>query len=797
MNNFSNDKQTANIRCQQMWDKKNELKNNAYLYRTVQPCRAKASLISLFVIILAAIGVISPAIASTTDLPAKITYTIPSENPNSPQFSTPTEACTYALEKSGNYGYPDNVYDIVGEYPPIYPYTKCSFSFKSNSSRYTALGMFSIHDTCPDGYLSERVTYTDFKCTLVRGNKYPDSCDTTGNPIYTAYGNKLQREIDYTETSSSNLRLDRLYRSALTSQMDISHLSTNKSLGSFGVNWVHSYSRAINFVSNSTLSAVYAYRPDGRMHIFRPSVNGWIPDADISDKITELKDTTSGSTIGWQYTIASTNEVENYDSKGLLISIKARTGEIQTLTYSTNTRNVLLIRVTDHYGRQLNFTYDSFGRISSMTDPADNITRYSYDASGNLSTVTYPDDTPADLSNNPKKTYIYGELANTANVSQPNALTGIIDENGVRFATFKYAANRFAISTEHANGVEKYSLVYTFDALGKRITNVTDPLGSVRTTYFTTVLGVMKSTGTNQPGGSGCSAASSAITYDANSNVSSRTDFNGNRTNYRYDLTRNLETSRTEGLTKAGAATPATRTITTLWHPAFRLPVQITNGNQQTTYVYNSQGDLTDKTVKDTATNTARSWHTTYTYSSVPGVLLQKVEDGPRTDVADLTTYDYYPSDAACTGGHLGCRGQLKQLTDALGHVTQLDRYNAHGQVEQLTDPNGLVTTLAYDLRQRLVSFDSGGETTTYTYDPAGQLTRITRPDGAYLEYSYDAAHRLIKTQDNLGNTLVYTLDALGNRIKEEAHDPNGQLARTQSRVYDALSRLQNLILPQ
>jgi len=165
--------------------------------------------------------------------------------------------------------------------------------------------------------------------------------------------------------------------------------------------------------------------------------------------------------------------------------------------------------------------------------------------------------------------------------------------------------------------------------------------------------------------------------------------------------------------------------------------------------------------------------------------------------VSDLTTYDYYPADAACIGGHLGCRGQLKQITDALGHVTRLTRYSANGQLEQLTDPNGLVTTVTYDVRQRLTSLDVGGETTTYSYDPAGQVTRVTRPDGAYLAYSYDAAHRLIKTQDNLGNTLTYTLDAMGNRIKEEAHDPGGQLARSQSRVYDALSRLQSLILPQ
>jgi YD repeat-containing protein len=332
---------------------------------------------------------------------------------------------------------------------------------------------------------------------------------------------------------------------------------------------------------------------------------------------------------------------------------------------------------------------------------------------------------------------------------------------------------------------------------GSNSSIVTDALNTSRTNSLQIVQGVVKSGGQSQPAGAGCSAAASNISYDANGNVASRTDFNGHRTDYSYDLSRNLETSRTEGLTASGANTSATRTITTLWHSTLRLPVQITNGNQQTTYSYNPQGDVTDKTVTDTATQATRTWTTTYTYGAVLGVLVQKVEDGPRTDVADVTTYAYYPADASCIGGHFGCRGQLQQVTDALGHRTTINRYNVHGQVEELTDANGLVTTLTYDQRQRLTSLDAGGQTTTYTYDPAGQLTRVTRPDGAYLAYTYDAAHRLIQTQDNLGNIVIYTLDVLGNRVKEEAHDPGGQLARSQTRVYDALSRLQNLIQQQ
>lgn len=313
----------------------------------------------------------------------------------------------------------------------------------------------------------------------------------------------------------------------------------------------------------------------------------------------------------------------------------------------------------------------------------------------------------------------------------------------------------------------------------------------------------------SQPGGSGCGPAAEAITYDANGNVASRSDFNGKKTTYAYDLARNLETSRTEGLSGAGAALPETRTITTSWHASWRLPVQVNeyagasaSGNplRRTQLAYDERGNVVSRSITDVAAGVTRTWTTSYTYSAaVPGLILQKVEDGPRTDVADTTVTDYYPHDEVCAGAALGtgrdkgCRGQVKRMTNPLGQVTQFTRYNAHGQVEEIVDPNGVVTTLTYDLRQRLTSRSTAGETTSFQYDPVGQLTRLTQPDGSYINYTYDAARRLTEVADNLGNRIAYTLDAAGNRTKEEVFDPQGALAKTLSRAYDALGRLQTL----
>jgi YD repeat-containing protein len=640
---------------------------------------------------------------------------------------------------------------------------------------YGNAAIWIISPTCPAGYslsaglcnLADPSKVQKPTPAKILKNQGPASCGYSfalvGNPIHSGTGNKTQQIEDYSD-SGAFLTLTRSYNSTSTEDNGI------------GIGWNFNWKE---YAVSQAPTYAYVTRPGGKKYLFKLNVATWIPDADVTDQLQRVADA-NNATTGWRYLTAE-GDIEVYDASGNLVSLTNRVGQTWTLTRTGTTMSV-----ADPFGHTLVFGYDAQNN-RTVTSPNGGIYTYRKDSNNNLASIAYPDGTT--------QQYLYEDAR------FPHSLTGIIDENGNRYASWSYDAKGKANASWHGDTLyaDKTSLSYVTDANGNPVTTtVTDALNTARIYNFQTILGVVKSTGQSQPGGSGCGASSSAVTYDANGNVASRTDFNGNRTDYSYDLSRNLETSRTEGLTTSGATTPATRTITTAWHPTLRLPVQITNGNQQTSYTYNPQGDITQKTVKDLAANTSRSWSTAYTYSAaVPGVLVQKVEDGPRTDVSDLTTYDYYPADAACPGGNLGCRGQLKQITDALGHITRLTRYSAHGQIEQLSDPNGLSITMTYDSRQRLTSIATGSETTTYSYDLAGQVTRVTGPDGAYLAYSYDAAHRLIKTQDDLGNTLTYTLDAMGNKLKEEAHDPGGQLARSQSRVYDALSRLQSLILPQ
>jgi RHS repeat-associated protein len=129
-----------------------------------------------------------------------------------------------------------------------------------------------------------------------------------------------------------------------------------------------------------------------------------------------------------------------------------------------------------------------------------------------------------------------------------------------------------------------------------------------------------------------------------------------------------------------------------------------------------------------------------------------------------------------------------------VGNVTTFDSYNGDGEPLTITDPNGSVTTLTYDTRQRLTSRHVAGEATSFSYYPTGLLETITLPDASTLTYTYDGAHRLTQITDGTGNSIQYTLDATGNQTVLSAVDASGTLSRTQSRVYNTLSELSQLV---
>ena len=616
-----------------------------------------------------------------------------------------------------------------------------------------------------------------------------------GNPIYASTGEKLQIEADYSGVPGQSF--SRTYRSNMAfsaSATTVAFIDYSPTIpATTQACYVSTYvdpntSAKVPYCFAYTSSATGVYQlatEDGRYIQFSGPNSAITEKADVNERVVQVINP-SGA-VEWHVT-REDDSTEIYNSSGSLVQKVQRNGQATTYTYSdTNTlpaiapRPGLLISQTDAFGHALSWQYNAASQMTQMTDPGGGLYHYSYDGAGNLTGVTYPDGS--------SKIYSYNETAETGGTNLPNAMTGITDESGVRFATFHYDSSGRGVSTEHAGGVEKYSLSFTSP---DSQTVVTDPLGASRIYKFQYMVSYLRDTSQTQPAASGSGTVTTSHTYDAHGNPASLTDYVGNRTCFSYDLTRNLETVRVEGFapgiscpSNLGAYTPTAgtrqRKISTTWNSTYRLPTLITEPNRTTALSYDTSGNLLGKTVTDThsSPNVSRIW--TYTYDGYGRVL---TVDGPRTDVSDVTTYSYY----TCTTGYQ-C-GQVQTVSDAAGNVTTYNTYNAHGQPLTISDPNGVVTTLVYDSRLRLTSRQVGTETTTFSYWPTGLLKQVTLPDTSYILYSYDAAHRLTQVSDGLGNAIDYTLDAMGNRTAENVYDPSNALHRTHSRVFNSLSQL-------
>lgn len=602
--------------------------------------------------------------------------------------------------------------------------------------------------------------------------KPKECCDATDRPIKHANGEKIREEVIF---DLPTLRLVLSYSSIPVRPLPFPPYPANPY--GFGKGWSSNFGMTV-WLSQSDKAGVL--RQDGKILQFAPPVSGnfYVSEADVPDRLEKVM---SGSTIvGWKYYEAATDRIENYDAEGKLTSIVERNGRTTTLTYSTSptggaTRPKLLVQITDHFGRNFGFAYDSAARVRQVTDPGGGVYEFSYDGPSSVVVGTYPGSnlTSIEYPDLQVKTFHYNEQAYTASTDIPNALTGITDENAVRYAIFQYDSTGRAVSSELAGGVAKYTVTYNVSGT----TTVADPLNTTRTYAYQSLFGVRSTTSIT---GNNCPACGPAAqTFDANGYIASKTDWNGNLTTYvRADPNGrpDLETSRTEA-SGSGVA----RTITTTWHATFRLPTLITEPGRTTAFTYDANGNALTKTVTDTTTSATRVW--TYTYSAIGQVL---TVDGPQAGSGDTTTYTYYANNDV----DVGKRGNVATITNALSQVTTVNTYDTNGRPLTITDPNGLVTTLTWHARGWLASRALGSETTTYTYDDAGQLTRVTLPDTSYLEYTYDAAHRLTQIEDNLGNQVIYTLDNMGNRTQEDVKDPGNTLRQTRSRVYDSLNRL-------
>jgi YD repeat-containing protein len=373
---------------------------------------------------------------------------------------------------------------------------------------------------CRDG-LTATTSGVNFCSRTARDADKDVGCPDCNDPVIIRFptnagtGNKYQQEVDYVGGGVAPLEFRRDYN------------SQGRGNPSLGLRWRHSYDRQIVAMEsvNGGAPAVMVKRHTGPGIVFTYWGGAWKSSKDITDRLTKLLDG-SGNHVGWEYYVSAAEETETYDAAGKLTAIASRGGLIRTLTYSdTSTptsiapRPGFLIQVTDPFGRHLDLTWSVRERIDTLTDPDGQVYRYAYNTDGHLSQVKYPDDTPGDPDDNPTRTYHY------ENTSCKSSLTGITDETNTRFSTYTYDSQCRVSSTAHAGGANQVSYSY-----GTGTTTVTDARSSATTLTFQVIHGVTRTTAVSQPCAVCGGDPAASISHDANGNVSSRVDFNGNRT---------------------------------------------------------------------------------------------------------------------------------------------------------------------------------------------------------------------------------------------------------------------------
>lgn len=187
----------------------------------------------------------------------------------------------------------------------------------------------------------------------------------------------------------------------------------------------------------------------------------------------------------------------------------------------------------DPAGRSLTFTYNGTGQMTRLDLPDGQHLTFAYDLTNdqaaNLASVTYP--------NGSSIGYRYNESGYVA-VASLHALTGAIDEKGVRYGSTTYDSSIRAKSSSFAGGTNSYSAVYqnSTDGTYFKTATITNPLGSTETLNFSVALNHVLNT-SQSIACSGCVTKTATNTFDAQGRPDLATDFAGATTDFDYDAT--------------------------------------------------------------------------------------------------------------------------------------------------------------------------------------------------------------------------------------------------------------------
>jgi YD repeat-containing protein len=408
--------------------------------------------------------------------------------------------------------------------------------------------------------------------------------------------------------------------------------------------------------------------------------------------------------------------------------------------------------------------------------------------------------------------YFTGDIGEVA--FYPSQLTA--DQVTGQWDASEYSSGLTPVETDTVTDPGGHTLMWVYDALnGDRILSQTDARGET-TTYGYDVDGFQDET--VNPDGDVTQTG-----YDVRGNVVSQTtcqDQVDDKCSTDYYTYYPDDTSTT--------LTPDPRNDVLLTSRDGRSS-SATDTTYETTYTYNSLGELTDETdplgevtqylYTDGSTDTGGF------DGAIPPKGLEYEEITPAGAVT--TTLYYGDGDVAQVTDPDGLRTTYEYdgLGQELGETEYSDSYpdglttsyiyNADGQITSETDPpvtnrvTGAIhtaqTSTTYDadgdVTSQTVADTTGGDasrTATRTYNSYDELTSETDADGNKTSYTYDEYGNVATETDPDGNVTAYTYDGDGNllttTLENYTGSPSGSQSATnlveESRSYDPAGQL-------
>ena len=323
------------------------------------------------------------------------------------------------------------------------------------------------------------------------------------------------------------------------------------------------------------------------------------------------------------------------------------------------------------------------------------------------------------------------------------------------------------------------ALTYTYNSLGEEVGASTPPPAGQTSrqtstaTYDSAGLPVTETfpPSSNTPG---APAQVISLTYDADGNVLSQTTGTGTSAStlaYCYDANGN----QTSSIAADGNATALAPCNTNSSFPGIVDPTAYpTQANYQTTYKYDSVGELVSSTSPVTAAAPAGAT-TTYRYDAAQDQVSTTDPNGVTASstynsAGEMTGVTYSGSAAHSVSYTYDPEGSITSMVDATGTSTY--SFDPFGELTSAT--NGAGKTVGY-------GYNSDGATTAITYPLPASATWATSPT---VSYGYDAAGLLTSVTDfngkkitiasnNNGEPATETLAATGDTITTD-YDQTG-----------------------